>query len=210
MSDQENGGLPPLIIARKKVVGAQGLRVYKHVEQSEEHKEIVAILCPDGLMLMPSRGYDEVFPGIFISDLYSAKNLDFIKALGFTHVLNCCEGPGINQCVTGLIFYSETCVVNYLGLQLNDSETQSITECFALANTFINSCLHAQGKILVHCREGFSRSSTIVLAYLMSTGMQLKLAVKQLRDHREIGPNDGFISQLIEYNKRLFCLPQFE
>ena len=58
--------------------------------------------------------------------------------------------------------------------------------------------------MLVHCREGVSRSSTIALAYLvMKKRLGLHEAVAAYRSKRELCPNSGFIQQLIELDENL-------
>lgn len=60
------------------------------------------------------------------------------------------------------------------------------------------------GKILVHCKEGVSRSATLVLAYLVrDQEMTLQDAVSLVRSKREILPNQGFLQQLIDYSDKL-------
>lgn len=60
------------------------------------------------------------------------------------------------------------------------------------------------GKVLVHCFMGISRSSTCAIAYLMiKKQMTIQDAVRQIRSHRDITPNDGFLCQLVELNQQL-------
>ena len=51
--------------------------------------------------------------------------------------------------------------------------------------------------------EIFPRSATVALAYLLRYGgLSLAQAVTRVKQHRDIRPNIGFISQLIEFEKQ--------
>ncbi|QQP32518.1 Uncharacterized protein FKW44_024458, partial [Caligus rogercresseyi] len=59
-------------------------------------------------------------------------------------------------------------------------------------------------KVLVNCMMGMSRSSTCVLAYLMlRQNMTAVEALSEVRRHRDIRPNDGFLRQLADLDNRL-------
>ena len=61
-----------------------------------------------------------------------------------------------------------------------------------------------QGKVLVNCLMGMSRSSTCVLAYLMlRQNMTAVEALTAVRRYREVRPNDGFLRQLADLDNKL-------
>lgn len=62
------------------------------------------------------------------------------------------------------------------------------------------------GRVLVHCAQGVSRSSTIVIAYLIwKENKTFEDAYRILRIRRAIvSPNVGFMVQCMNFHKRLF------
>lgn len=70
---------------------------------------------------------------------------------------------------------------------------------------FIDNAMNDRKRILVHCAAGVSRSSTVVIAWLMKTYNmdrdQAYLMVKQSRNI--VRPNDGFMQALQSYQMRL-------
>ncbi|XKL65486.1 hypothetical protein PGB90_008906 [Kerria lacca] len=149
------------------------------------------------------RDCNEVYPNIFISNERAAKNKKFLKSVGVTHLLNAAEGTGIERVNTNSDYYADI-EIKYLGLPLDDSEITQICDYFKVVADFIDEGINSGGKVLVNCAAGMSRSSTCVLAYLMiKKHMNIDDAIRQIRAHREILPNDGFLYQLIELNKTL-------
>lgn len=60
------------------------------------------------------------------------------------------------------------------------------------------------GNVLVHCAMGLSRSSSLVLAYLMiDENLTLVDAIKAVAANRNICPNAGFLEQLRDLDKQL-------
>ncbi|XP_064466489.1 dual specificity protein phosphatase 3-like [Ornithodoros turicata] len=146
---------------------------------------------------------DEVFPGIFVGDEGAARNKDYLRGLGVTHVLNTAEGYQFGQVDTTKEFYASH-HIEYLGLRLIDMPQEDISAHFDKSAEFIESCLERKGKVLVHCRMGMSRSATITIAYLMiKKGMTVDDALRTLRMHRAVRPNNGFLLQLIQLDTKL-------
>ena len=97
-----------------------------------------------------------------------------------------------------------TCKI--LVIPVNDNEDVDILAHAEKALSFIHAILTAGGSVLVHCKQGVSRSSTIVLLYLMKYKMMtLCDAYQLLRERRStVRPNIGFWAQLIAYENGLF------
>ena len=75
---------------------------------------------------------------------------------------------------------------------------------FQITKSGVPTLLSFAGKVLVNCREGCSRSATIVVAYLMARhNMTGPAALTEVRKHREICPNDGFLQQLCDLDEQL-------
>ena len=70
---------------------------------------------------------------------------------------------------------------------------------------FIDRARKANSSILVHCVQGISRSSTIVIAYLMKReNMTLKDAYSHVKSRRSIiRPNQGFLRCLMKLDEEL-------
>jgi protein-tyrosine phosphatase len=69
-----------------------------------------------------------------------------------------------------------------------------------------NSNGEVKWKVLVHCHAGVSRSSTIVISYLMRKYINFSLndALKFVKSKRPIiKPNKGFMKQLQKYEDKL-------
>ncbi|XP_073829119.1 dual specificity protein phosphatase 13B isoform X2 [Musca autumnalis] len=147
---------------------------------------------------------DEVYPGIFIGDAASAKNKTFLRMKGITHVLNAAEGCRYGQVDTGHSYYRDMPSIRYMGFPMVDAPTTDISRYFYVAAKFIESALNSGGKVLVHCLVGMSRSATCVLAYLMiCRKMTAVEAIRKVRMHRDIHPNDGFLQQLADLDMEL-------
>ncbi|XP_070707533.1 dual specificity phosphatase 29-like isoform X2 [Pempheris klunzingeri] len=135
---------------------------------------------------------------------YAAKDKRTLQAHHITHVLNAADGKfSVN---TGPSFYRDT-KITYHGVEAFDMPSFNLSPFFYSAANFIKSALSSPtGKVFVHCAMGISRSSTLVLAYLMIyENMTLVDAIKGVSANRNISPNAGFLEQLRELDQQLHC-----
>ena len=96
--------------------------------------------------------------------------------------------------------------IRYIRVEVTDEVESDITPYLESAADFIEEACAADAKVLVHCTMGMSRSTTVVIAYLMKyRGMGLAQAIQHTKERRPVAsPNTGFMRQLIKYEQRLF------
>lgn len=165
---------------------------------------------------VPLAGYCEnlshITSGIAIGSWRDARDDDELSRLGFTHVLNVasedewmCSSLRNSQSVgiernSGDAEQGPTSRVRPMRMQvaMQDSDNASLVSALDLACTFIREALAVQGRVLVHCRRGVSRSPAIVIGYLMRAhGMTFDDALSLVRKHRKrLALNMGFEEQL--------------
>ncbi|XP_032392854.1 dual specificity protein phosphatase 3 [Etheostoma spectabile] len=159
-----------------------------------------------GFYSWPTEHFHEVYPRIYVGNAFVAMNLMRLKHRGITHILNAAEGNSYMHVNTNAEFYAGS-GITYRGIPASDTDHFDISVYFEEGADFIEKALaykNGKGKVYVHCREGYSRSPTLVIAYLMlRQNMDVHSALATVRHRREIGPNDGFLRQLCRLNQRL-------
>ena len=99
-------------------------------------------------MMLPSRGWDEVVPGIIIAEAEAALDLGLLQQIGVTHVVNTCElseeARGTFRegfCVdTDAGYYSDR-GITYHGFHAMDSSDYDLSVHFRRANKFLGYCV---------------------------------------------------------------------
>lgn len=96
------------------------------------------------------------------------------------------------QCVYLYIFILP-CIIKLQGMIPYLFSTMQVSDNFCV---FL--CKQENGKVLIHCQSGVSRSPAVAAAYLMRSGGHTAAAAMQLiKDkHPAAAPNDGFLAQL--------------
>ncbi|XP_054839338.1 dual specificity protein phosphatase 13-like isoform X2 [Eublepharis macularius] len=152
---------------------------------------------------VPCRGnVNEVWPNLYIGDLYIARDIEQLRRMRITHIVNAAAGRF--HIDTGAKFYKDL-PVDYYGVEADDDPKFDLSIYFYPTAKYIRAALHSpRGKVLVHCAMGISRSATLVLAFLMiCENKTLVDALNTVRKHRGVCPNSGFLSQLRDLDIRL-------
>jgi len=139
----------------------------------------------------------EVIPGaLFISSFQVASELETLQRHKITHIVNTAADVCENRFPQHF---------SYLTYYLKDTNNEDISLLFYRTLEWIQNAITAGGKVLVHCREGVSRSATMVIAYLMWRGtLSFEVAHERIRKVRPIcNPNTGFTFQLLLLGRKL-------
>eukprot|EP00026_Physarum_polycephalum_P009162 Phypoly_transcript_09274.p1 GENE.Phypoly_transcript_09274~~Phypoly_transcript_09274.p1 ORF type:complete len:446 (+),score=116.32 Phypoly_transcript_09274:66-1403(+) len=158
-------------------------------EQQEAHERILR-------KQEDARMGKEVFPGVFLGSKHAAKNWEFFEKHKICGVVNVTsEVPNYHQ---------DKGSVTYMKIPVSDLPTVDLLETFEKIAGSIHE-LTQKGNILIHCKEGKSRSPTFCMAFAMKyLAMQLADAHQSIVNKSEIRINLGFQQQLMSYERRVF------
>ena len=146
--------------------------------------------------------FSEVIPNIFIGNAAAARDPKFFNQHKISHVINVTEKEP-NHFEQKIDDLRQSKVV-YLHLPVSDKCSSTLSAYFAQTNAFIKDCLSSEtNALLIHCKCGVSRSSTVLLAFLVQVRrMTLSNALNLVRKkRRRIRPNIGFFLQLLSVEK---------
>ncbi|NXA55132.1 DUS15 phosphatase, partial [Nothocercus julius] len=121
-----------------------------------------------------------------------AKDLEQLSRNKITHIVSIHESPQpLLQEIT------------YLRIPLPDTPEANIKKHFRECIGFIHQCRLRGGNCLVHCLAGISRSTTVVVAYVMAvTELSCPEVLEAIRTvHPIANPNPGFRRQLDEFGR---------
>lgn len=151
---------------------------------------------------------------LYLGDLGHAIDYNLLSDNSIKNILNVCDCQ-LDESMNDLIN------IHWIE-DLQDHPQANIRRFFDRTNLFLSQCKQRNEKVLVHCQAGISRSSTIVLAYLIkfvssssSSSFDLFLLLRYnhftleeayrylLKRRPIISPNYGFLLELIRYEKEI-------
>ena len=101
----------------------------------------------------PSKITENIYQGGYLC----SENKEILQNLGITHIL--VASFGLRQ------HFPDN--FKYLQINCHDNSEQDMSQFFDTVYEFIDGCISNEGKILIHCAAGISRSSTCTCVYLM-------------------------------------------
>ena len=139
-----------------------------------------------------SNNISKITEKIYLGDIEGATDYIYFKNEQIHNVLSIVNEPPI---------YPPEMKIRQKNLRIEDNSRNNIIQYFPECIDFIEN----SDKIYIHCLFGISRSSTIVIAYLMwkthSNFQEVYNFVKKRRNIIE--PNKGFITQLKQFEELL-------
>ncbi|KAH7293988.1 hypothetical protein KP509_28G051400 [Ceratopteris richardii] len=137
---------------------------------------------------------------IYLGSDAVARDRETLRANGITHVLNC----------VGFVcpeYFKRELV--YKTLWLQDSPCEDITSLLYDVFDYFEDVREQNGRVFVHCCQGVSRSTSLVIAYLMwRERSTFEDAFQDVKASRGItNPNMGFACQLLQCQKRVHATP---
>ena len=107
---------------------------------------------------------DDSIPSIVIDDflyhgdLGHASDMQLLTSLDIRHIINTCDCPLEKEIMDNF---------DVLWINIQDDFRTDVSRHFDETNKFLVLCKEKNEKVLVHCQAGVSRSSSVVLAYLI-------------------------------------------
>lgn len=145
------------------------------------------------IMDMSPMPIDQVDDNIYIGNSLGAGDINILKNYGITHIVNTAkEIPN---------FFPEKFEYMNLGLLDDPTQKEDLSKVLEPSYRYILNVLtnHSTSKILIHCHAGKSRSSTLVIYYLMRKNlMDYETALSHLKNIRWLVEPNSWYCQVLK------------
>merc|ERR1712166_400148 len=147
---------------------------------------------------------DLILDYLYLGGRKGAKNRGLLRQRNIRHIINMTPPRNVDELAGCPNFFEKEKELTYLRCPIFDGISEDIAQFFDRCIAFIQKG-RAWGNVLVHCNRGVSRSSSIIVAYLMKRkGLGLKEALEFTKGKRGVvRPNTAFIKQLEEYEQHI-------
>lgn len=143
----------------------------------------------------PILRYSQITPNLYLGGQYSLQALINFKKIGITAVVNMRE--------TMIHKPDQFPWLKVLNLPTVDWTAPTI-ENLQKGCIFIKDVVDKGGKVYIHCHQGLGRGPSMVIAYLIYTGMTFDDAITEVKKVRPfIVPTSGQITRLKEFEKKV-------
>ena len=148
---------------------------------------------------------NEIIKGkLWVGDSRSSINAQSLKEKNIHAVIT------VRGSLSNSIKYYKKHEIDVLHLSLGDNPDTNIAQFFPPVFHFIEEYNNNNKAVLIHCWAGISRSTTLVISYVMrKEHMNVQDAIEYVRDKRPCtAPNKGFLNQLNVYHFLLQKTPE--
>ncbi|KAI4373823.1 hypothetical protein MLD38_011897 [Melastoma candidum] len=211
-SNRARAFLPPLSISRRTgeewpCAGSDDLGVWPNVQTPRGGLVIKPpgelppeFLVPRDKLAFYNKECSRIAEHVYLGSDAVAQNRELLRRNGITHVLNCVGFVSREYFKSDLV---------YKTLWLQDSPSEDITSILYDVFDYFEDVREQGGRVLVHCCQGVSRSTSLVIAYLMwREGQSFEDAFQYVKAARGVtNPNMGFACQLLQCQKRVHAVP---
>jgi len=142
----------------------------------------------------------EIYPGLWLGDINSALNIDFLRDKGITCIINCTASLPFSQ--------SKQIKHRYRVSVRDNLQIDQIYRMYSLLDKAVKIIMNhlPNEKILVHCHAGRQRSVSVLVAFFMKcANISKEDALECIRSKRAVAgyPQFNFDKALIEYENNL-------
>jgi len=130
----------------------------------------------------------EILPNIYLGNRDNAFNERVVRNLKITHILSLNKGAHYDH------------GISHLNFPIDDDVDEDIIRAYNSVRTYLYEA-YGNGKLLLHCDKGKSRSVAILILFLNEKlGLPFERLLDFVREQRRIAqPNPGFVDKVRAY-----------